>query len=352
MNTTHRYRYELPPGTTVVGILFYLGLSAWMVHLARSYSEVPHVGCMALSVIFSILALVVLVRRLAFPCTLELTDDAILLPCGHPWPRITTIPYADIISIEDRGDCLTVATGSGSFGIGAIRFEGYRAVREVISAKTEIPLQPLRQTGNGLKFDSYELPEPLVQWAEPEDWTRFRIRTEISKPVLYQLRTELWFFVRCYAFCCAFIVVPFLGFVLLPWVYAAGPVQLVTVSISCFGVGSVLAIFITLLHWLYGIYPVRPETKVSFRDRGITCLLLNGQKCHWNYREFCGWTVIERHFKEHILQILVLKRVSKGQACNVEFALPDVVVRDQVSQLLNDRQVPNASDLKPSWEEV
>src|SRR5436853_5085038 len=100
MNTTNRYRYDSPPRLTVFLIVFYLGLSAWMAYLADGHPEL-RVVLIVLSVIFGTLALVVLIRRLAFPCTLELTDDAILLPGGHPWPRITTIPYADIISIQD-----------------------------------------------------------------------------------------------------------------------------------------------------------------------------------------------------------------------------------------------------------
>jgi hypothetical protein len=355
MNPTNRYRYEVPPRATVVIIAFYLGLSAWMAYLAGGYAEMPRVGFIALSVIFAALAGVVLIRRLAFPCMLELTDDAILLPRGHPWPRITAVPYADIIRIEDRGDGLAVATGRGSFGIVAMRLEGYPAVREIISAKTAIALpdyEPLRWGGFPPRpvVRSDEFPRPLMHWVEPEDWTGYRVRAEISKPVLYQLRKELWFFVRCYTFCCAFIVLPCLAFILLPSLFLLGPLQVLTISISSFPAVSVLAIFITILHWLYGIYPVRPETKISFRDRGITERLLNGQQCDWSYRQCCGWTLIEREFKGRILQILLLKRLVKGRTYNEAFALPDASVRDQVAQILNDQQVPQAPDLKPPWE--
>ena len=349
VNTTNRYPYELPPATTALGILIYLGLSAWMAHLSMSYTEVPHFGFIALSVIFGTLALTVLVRRLAFPCTIELTDDAILLPIGHPWPRITTIPYADIISIKDNGDNLAVATGNGSFWVGSIKFEGYRAVREIISIKTGIGLEPLDRTIR-TKFNSDELPEPLVQWVEPEVWSRFRNRAERSMPVLHHLRTELRFFVRCYVFCCIFIVAPFLVFLLVPSFYLAGPSQLIAVSISPFRNVSVLAIFFTMLHWLYGTFPVRSDTRNSFRDCGITQNLPNGQQFHWNYRQICGWTVIEKPFKGHILQILLLKWQEKGRTGSVAIALPDAAVRDQVVQILNEKQLPQMPDLKPSWE--
>ncbi len=112
---------------------------------------------------------------------------------------------------------------------------------------------------------------------------------------------------------------------------------------------SVLAIFITILHWFYGIGPVSPNAKISFRDRGITNQLPNGQQWDRTYRQLCGWTVIEREFKGRILQILLLRLV-KGRARSQAIALPDASVRDQVVQILNDKQVPHAPDLKPSWE--
>ena len=141
---------------------------------------------------------------------------------------------------------------------------------------------------------------------------------------------------------------------LLPWLFLLGlrPFELLTVSISTFRAVSVLPIFVTALHWLYGIDPVRPETTISFRDRGITERLLNGQEGDWNYRDFCGWAVIERQSKGCILQILLLNRLVKGRARYEAFALPDASVRDQVVQILNDKQVPQVPDLKPSWEVV
>jgi hypothetical protein len=105
-----------------------------------------------------------------------------------------------------------------------------------------------------------------------------------------------------------------------------------------------------MLHWFYGIDPVRPGTKISFRDRGITSRLPNGQEWDGSYHQVCGWTVVERGFKGRTLQILVLKLLMKGRTYNEAIALPDASVRDQVVQILNDKQVPQASDLKPSWE--
>lgn len=310
-----------------------------MAYLAKRYGEM-RVGFVVLSAVFAGLALVVLVRRLAFPCTLELTDDAILLPRAYPWRRITTIPYADIVSIRGGGE-LWIDTDTGSFTIWANRLKDYRAVREIISVKTAATV---------VESDSDEFPRPLVQWTEPQDWARFRTRAAISKPFVYQLRKELWFFVRCYAFCSVFLVLPCLAFVLLPWIFVLGPFQIGAVSIRAVAGASVLAMFITMLHWLYGIFPVGSETKISFRDQGVIVRFPSRQQFVWNYRQFCGWAVIERQFKGRILQILLLKRMVKGRDYDEAFALPDASVRDQVLQILNDRQVPQAPDLAPSWE--
>ena len=105
---------------------------------------------------------------------------------------------------------------------------------------------------------------------------------------------------------------------------------------------SVLGFFITMLHWMSKIYPVRPGTKISVRDRGITERLLNGQEFDWGYRQCRGWTAIERTHKGRILRILVLKQLFKGRTYTVAIAFPGSSVRDQVVQLLNDKQVPRA----------
>lgn len=345
MNTTNRYRYESPRRLTVFLILFHLGLSAWMAYLAKGHAELRLVF-IGLSVIFGAFALVVPIRRLAFPYTLELTDDAILLPRGLPWPEIETIPYADIIGIQDYGSSLWISTSSGGFEFPTIQSDGYRAMRDGISVKTGIEFEPPTVRGILSKLDSDAFRGRLLQWVEPEDWSRLRSRAETSKPALYQLGTELWFFVRCFAFWVAFIIVcP--GLVLLFWL--APPLQFFDFSIRCLAGASFLASVFTVLHWLFRINPVPPETIITFRDRGITSRFPSGQELSWNYRQLCGWALIERQFKGRPLEILLL-RLEKGRACDEAIALPDATVRDQVLQILMDRQVPQAPDLKPSWE--
>ena len=230
-------------------------------------------------------------------------------------------------------------------------------MREIISAKTAIALPDYDQTEPSLR-DFFttpnsrwdEFPPPLVHWVEPEGWARYRKHAEKSKPVLHQLRRELRFFLRCYAFLCGYVVVPCLALILLPWLFSLGPLQVVTVSIRILIETSVLAIFITMVHWFHVIHPVPANSEISFRERGITQRFPSRQVRDWSYRQFSGWTIIEREFKGRILQILVLKRAVKGLEYNEAFALPDDSVRDQVAKILNDKQVPQASDVKPSWE--
>lgn len=347
MNTSNRYHYDFLPQATVLVVLFYVGLSAWMVYLARSYVEYGF-SFTALSAIFAALALVAFIRRIAFPSTLELTDDAILIPRGHLWLRTTTILYDDIISIREFGSSLEIATQSDTVTVGALRFESYPEVRELISVRTAIALPQSQGCAAQSEIKSDELPSPLLQWMEPENWYRFRTRAEIAKPVLFQFRTELWFFVRCVAFCCVFIVVPIYCFVLHPWLFALESVQVVHAFISSFFGVVALAAFLTMLHWLDGINPVRPETQVSLRERGIMIQLPNGQRFHWNYRRLSGWTIIERRFQDQVTQILLLER---SDSHTDAIALPDTGIREQVVKILKDRHVAQTPGLRPSWEE-
>jgi len=56
---------------------------------------------MALSALFALLSVFMMIRRLVFPRVLELTEDTILFPHGFPRTRITRILYEEIISLRD-----------------------------------------------------------------------------------------------------------------------------------------------------------------------------------------------------------------------------------------------------------
>ena len=97
---------------------------------------------------------------------------------------------------------------------------------------------------------------------------------------------------------------------------------------------------------MYVTHPGRSGSEISFRNNGISVLLRNGQHGDYYYHHLYGWAVIEREFEGHVLHILLLKVLGRV----IALALPDLSVRDQVTQILTDRKVPQVSDLKPSWE--
>ena len=338
MNPPRRYDFNLPWRGALIGALFYVGLCVFMAHLAKDFSGVVFSGLIALSAMFAILAVIMITRRLFFPRTLELTDDAILFPHGFPRTRITRILYTDIIRMRygalASSDSFCMMTARGSFEIGAARFsdiKNYRAVRDLICAKTEILMTRLD------KFEPpdwriWGFPEPILRWVEPADWPRYRTHLVVSKPLVPRLAKALWFFVRCF------------GIFFIPWLLlcffgmTAEPIFFFSASI----LGTLL---ITLFyHWLATIWPVHP-TEISFREKGIT-QFFGKQTWDLNYADFSGWAVVERQFEGRILHILLLK----GRSRIFEFALPDANARDRLVQIFHDKQIPHSPNLKPSWE--
>lgn len=177
---------------------------------------------------------------------------------------------------------------------------------------------------------------PGLHWEEPEDWARYRTHVATSKPLLARLARALWFFVRS----CGVFFIPWLLLRLLrfPTISAEGYLIAAAFGASVF----------TLLHWVRATYPV-PASKISFTDNGIIQYFPK-QEWRCNYLELDGWAVIDREFQGHILHILLLKLLVKGRTYDEAFALPDAIIRDKVVQMLRDKHVPEASDLKPSWE--
>src|ERR1017187_271600 len=307
---TLRYDYNLPWRGVVIGTLFYTGLSALMVHLARDTSGVVYFGLIALSVMFALLAFIAAIRRSLFPRVLELTEDAVLFPHGFPRTRITRIPYTDIIRMKDGppgpNTSFSMVTGRRSFEIGAARFpsiESYHAARDFACSKASIVMSQGDKSPSGWKL--WGFPEPLVRWVEPENWPRYRTSLVTAKPLLPRLAKALWFFIRC------------LGIICLPWLLLRF-FQLPTASTVGFLCLSIPATcFFTLLYWLYTTYPARP-TEISFRERGIS-LFSGKQFADLSYQGFSGWAVVERQFEGSALHILLLQRRARILA----YALPD-----------------------------
>jgi hypothetical protein len=342
MGSICRYNIESPRRVFVLGVAIHVGLSAFAAFQAVRSTDLALFGWLVLSAICGVLALILTIRRLVFPRVLELTDCAILLPRGYPWPRIVSIPYADIIRIRDCGDSLTVHTGKGGFTIGIFRFEGLQTVKEVISTKTSIALpgvQPATATGfpPRLEVPWGDFPPPLVHWTEPEDWSRYRTRIALAD---FRLTKELWFFVRCFVVLfCIWLPMGLLHF----WCYRLSIVSFPIYSLVNL---AVAALFITAIRWIYKGTPVPPSIEISFRDNGITTVLINGQDADWSYRNVVAFSVIDREFQGRVLQILLLK----ADRYDISLALPDDGVRDRVTQILAEKQVPQVADLKPSWE--
>jgi hypothetical protein len=342
--TARRYDFNLPWPAVIIGVAFYAGLSAFMAFLARDFVGVIFVFLIMLSAIFGILGVIMMTRRSVFPHAIELTDDVILYPHGFPRTRITSIPYVDILRIENRGDGnqtgLTVVSGPGPFAISASYFaqaEDYRAVKDFICTRTSIVI-PREEKPEPLKWGDWRIrgfPEPLLRWKEPEEWPRYRTHLAKSKPMLPRIVSALWFFARWFVvFLIPWLLLRLLG------VPTAG-----TTPFLCLVI--LVALFFTwIFHWLTAIWPVHC-TEISFRDNGIT-QFFGKQTADWNYHHFSGWAMIERQFEGQSILILLLK----GRFGITSFAIPDIAIRDQLTRLLHDKSIPHAPDLKPPWEDV
>jgi hypothetical protein len=339
MNQACRYGFNLPWAAAILGVIFYAGLSIYMVYLARDFAGVVYFGFITLSSIFAFLAIFMIARRLVFPRVLELHDDAIVFPHGFPRTRITRISYGDIIRMSEglagNNHGLCIVTARGTFQIAASylpNMENYRAVKDFISSKSSIAMGHCGLLKHG-DWRLFGFPEPILHWVEPEDWPRYRTRLATSKPLLLPLAKALWFFTRCF------------GIIILPWFILRLCRVPTAPTFDYICLSSAVAFFITLIyHWLATIWPVH-ATVISFRNRGIT-QFFGKQTRDLNYHDLSGWTVVERQFEGRALHILLLKRRTQI----IELALPDSNTRDRIVQIFHDKQISHSPDLIPSWE--
>ena len=336
MEENRKYLFNLPWSAVLIGTGFYAGLAVWAANSAKEFVGVIHFGLIALSVIFAILALIMLNRRILFPRILELSEQTIFYPRGFPKTRIVRVNYADIIRIGASGErgLLEVVTAQESISIYDSQLRNTRsflAVRDYIYSRTlsEVPRRDEQADPKSQKWSV--LPEPILQWKEPEDWARYRTSLYTSRPLLQRLGKELWFFARCF---------PIL---LLPW-----PVLILcglpTSPADHILLALAITILFTLIHWLGEAYAAS-STEISFRNRGIS-QFFGKQTIDHNYSQVSGWTIVERRFEDRSLLILLLR--SRGGVWS--FALPGPHIRDQLVQIFRDKQVPHVPDLRPSWE--
>ena len=335
MKPNLKYSFNLPWRGIVFGTLFYAGLSFYLARLAGRASGAAFIFLAALSGMFAIFGLVVLLRRLFFQRVLELADDAILFPHGFPRTRITRVYYADIIRMSEN--CisgrygLSLVTARGTFGIGSDRlpdFESYECVKELISTRAEFnlsnPEEP--QFSARIKWKHFNQNQVDINWVEPEIWPRYRTHIVKLQPLLPRLVKAGWFFIRC------------VGFFFVPW-FLMKLFEVDTLTAPGF-IGAVfpVAFFFTLLYQLYTGHPAR-ATKVSFFSHGI--FQLSGkQPRNLNHRECSGWNVVERQFENCIIQILLVQRPTYV----FEVALPNADTRERLVQLFNDKKIPHLPD--------
>lgn len=344
MDLNQKYSYNLPWRGVVVVTGFYVGLAVWMAHLAAGSSGAIFVCLVVLSVIFTALALIMVMRRIVFPRALELSEDFILFPRGFPGTRIIRIPYADIIRMSETSssaqNSLTLITGAGWFGIGSSHFANigtYYAVRDYIYSKALLVMPNDDEWKSSARGVRREFPDPILRWKEPDDWARYRTGIFYSKPLFSRLARSLWFSARC------------VGVIILPWLAlrfcglpTSPPFEYLLLAV-------IATFFFTALHWLYAAYPVH-ATEISFRDNGFSQFFGN-QTHNWDYHRLSGWTVVERVFEGRVLLILLLQSATwQARTYVISLALPDANIRDQVTQILHDKKIPHAADLRPSWE--
>lgn len=343
MSSVLRYGYNLPWRGAVIGAVFYAALSFFAAVAAAKVSGAFSFCLNLLAVAFALLALFMIVRRIIFPRTLELTDDAILYPHGFPRTRIRRIAFEDIIRMRNGTlpdhPSFCLETSRGHFEIGAARFsnfQNYNSAKDFVCSKAAISL-----ADDGTAEDSGILtrvrkvrwfPEPILQWSEPEEYIRYRTHLAVSKPLSLRLARTSRFFVYCFGF----FFVPWLG---LKYFFPADSpaVQFLPVLIPA-------TLFFAWLHWLNASNPAR-RGHISICKNGIH--ELSGlQTRGLNYSDCIGWTVVERDFEGQVFQILLLKRPKYIY----EVALPDVETRDRLIEIFNDKNIPKISDQKPSWE--
>ena len=281
MNPTNRYRYEVPPRATVLVITFYLGLSAWMVYLARRYVEMQwllhcakrdlrRLGPRRPDPPPRISLHTGTDRRCHFaPTRTSLAanyDDP--LRRHHTHRRLRRLPY-------------------GSYGKGELldcsyRFEGYVRCGKSFPPRPRLRcrLERSRCVWTGFPQSPFcvgtSFHAPLCI-----GWNR-KIGLATGYGPRYPSRSFTNSAKNCGSSCA---------------VMRSAALSLSSpVSVSCSSLGSsrwglsnfhnfnfILPRCVRLGDFHYdaslvdGIYPVRPETKISFRDRGITERLLNGQ---------------------------------------------------------------------------
>ncbi len=339
MDLNRTYAFNLPWRGVVIGTGFYVGLAFFVAHLARGFRGAIFVCLVALSVIFTVLAFIMVTRRLIFPRVLELSEDAVLFPRGFPTTRIIRIHYTDIIRMWERRiggqRSFCMVTGTGRFEIGTSHLPNiasYHAVSGFICAKVSVAIASHDERVDSASKTWREFPDPILRWREPDDWAHYRTFLFTSKPLFPRLAGAFWFCVRC------------LAIIILPWLVLLLCGVPTAPAVEYLSLGLAVTLFFTSLHWLNAAYPVH-ASEISLRDNGIT-QFFGKQTMDWNYDQFSGWAVVEKQFEGRVLLFLLLQSRTGVRTS----ALPDSNIRDRLVQILHDKKIPQVPALRPSWE--
>ena len=132
MNLPSQYSYN--PRLSLIFLLFGGGL-AWLLVGAIVCGCRPNGFVLWFGLAPIILALLVIVRRLAFKCFLVLEEDALILPTGFGRVRTTRIPYASIERVWETSlpftTVLSVATKEGKFEVVSMMLPDTRSYLDV-----------------------------------------------------------------------------------------------------------------------------------------------------------------------------------------------------------------------------
>ncbi len=201
MSPTRRYEFDIKWSGVALVVAFTGGISFIAACWAKSLGGILSIGPIFLSVMFALLALWVIARRLIFPRVLELTDDAILFSGGFSGKRITHVAFADILRMKNTGmhPGMYLMTTKGNFEILSIRFssiENYSTVRTFICSKTSLLLSEDMPRTRDLGW----VPGPILKWSEPKDYIRYRTYLAVSKPLWLRLAKAIRFFACVFGF--------------------------------------------------------------------------------------------------------------------------------------------------------
>jgi hypothetical protein len=335
----HKYLFNLPWAARVAGVLFYCALAAWTAHLADDYVGFLRVFLLGASGLLTAFGSILFFRRLLFPRSLELTEDAILYPKGFLRTQITALRCDKIVRIglsEERfNEVLYLGSSQGPFEIPASYFaniEAYEAVRDFIFRKAAISV-PVSSKASTARRAYAEYPAPLLHWREPDDWPSYRTNLFRSVPLSIRIGRAVWFFARC------------TGLLVLPWL-ALRVLQVPTQSaVAYLSSAGLVSLFFTLVYWAERRRPVH-VTKISLRKNGIT-QHFGKQVLDHSYSDLSGWNIIERQFHERVLHILLVQRKRWRKPSAI--ALAGGETRDALSRILSEKSVPDAR-LRAPWE--